>query len=198
MRALALSAVLLLALVGCRTEPTETPEASGVEAESAGPSEVGDSESVDDGAGAAPSGDTSAREASVPLGADGAPDLSALSLTLPRMARWVDAQARLIELTEADPNLKARWASDGVDPTSYPAMLARIEAVPEAVRAVESAGLSPEAFVATGVVYLHAAGASLDPGSGFRDLPGATDANVAFITDNRLAIDSMIVTRVGG
>lgn len=176
--------VALLGLAACRTEPA-TPEASGADAPVA--------EAPADEA-ATPDAALPEADNDVPAAEDGTVDLDAYALSMDRITRWARATARLADLTDSDPALARKWETDGVDPNSYPDMLARVTDESRAVAAVREAGMTPEAYIAAGVVYLRSASASLDPGAGFSGLPGVTDANVAFVTENRLAIDSILVT----
>ena len=177
---------LLVALTGCRTESSvDSPEASG-DGTSATGSAAGDPEE-------AALVDAAERDAEFDASvAAGEVDLDTFELTMDRMDRWARASANLLALTEAKPALAKKWREDGADPNSYDEMLERIEAVPEAVRLVERAGLSAAEFIATGVVYLRTTRATQDPASGLGAAPGVTRTNKAFVSEHRARIDSLL------
>ena len=176
---------LLAALAGCRTESTaNAPEASGATAA------TGEVDGDPRDAALVEAAERDAEfDASV---ASGEVDLDAFELTMDRMERWAKASANLLALTEAKPALAKKWREDGADPRSFDEMLERIEAVPEAVRLVERAGLSAAEFIATGVVYLRTTSAVQDPASGLDAASGVTQANMAFVTEHRARIDSLL------
>ena len=111
-------------------------------------------------------------------------DPGAIELTMPRVERWLAATAKIASLIQKDPSLEDVTAMDASE--SMETYVARLEAHPGVVAAIESAGETPRDYAMTSAAVTAAmfAQGMLEAGA-IKQLPeGMNQQHVDFIREH--------------